>query len=431
MGPSSAAPAVRYPLRPSGHKKWGHCPGSVRLEADEPGSTSAAAEEGTNAHHLGFVSLRDGRDPLSYVGLILARPCDDTSTVVTFRVSREMADAVKVYTDEVLYWYNELPGAQLLLEHRVHMGFILPGMSGSADAVVVQPFGKLVCIDYKHGIGVSVDNPEENGQVWAYTMSAAKHFNCPTMMGIIIQPRDRNKDKPAIRRHEWTKDQARAHLLTLRDQAQATQHPDAALKPGAWCRQGFCDARYRCPALRGRAMTMVKISEQNWRGETAWAPPPIPDDVQQLGFVIRNADMVRDWLKEVEAAGLRSAVRGKMPSGCKPVHTQTKTTWRKDKDGDKLIAALSRTAGKTLRPADFRKPAQPISIGDARKLLLAAGVDKDKVRQFLGRWTRKSEPATILVDTDDKRDAVELTIRDGVSIFKDYLPKPTMPDWMK
>lgn len=50
-------------LGPSGASRWMACPGSVRLSAGLPDESSPFAEEGTKAHELAEICLKQGYHP--------------------------------------------------------------------------------------------------------------------------------------------------------------------------------------------------------------------------------------------------------------------------------------------------------------------------------------------------------------------------------
>lgn len=55
-------------LSPSAAVRWLTCPGSIRLSADIPDTSSPAAEEGTLAHELGELALLEGVDTADVAG---------------------------------------------------------------------------------------------------------------------------------------------------------------------------------------------------------------------------------------------------------------------------------------------------------------------------------------------------------------------------
>ena len=78
-------------LSASGSERWLNCPGSVKAEEGYASTSSPFAQEGTLAHELAEVCLREGTDPTKLIGTELS------SKVIT----EEMAYYVREYQDYV------------------------------------------------------------------------------------------------------------------------------------------------------------------------------------------------------------------------------------------------------------------------------------------------------------------------------------------
>ena len=160
-------------LSPSGAHKWMRCPGSLALEATQPKSTSAAADEGTRAHELAEAILKggDGWTPLGDVDL-------------------EMLDYVLRYTDAVKAMAE---GNELFVEERIDFSQLVgvENSFGTSDAVVVAGT-ELQIHDLKYGRGVKVF-AEHNEQLQIYALGALEQFSLlaefETVRLVIHQPR--------------------------------------------------------------------------------------------------------------------------------------------------------------------------------------------------------------------------------------------------
>ena len=80
---------AHHPLGPSGGHRWMACPGSVRLCSDLPDTSSPYAEEGTKAHRLTELCLRQG--------LCANTPPDGPDEASTYPA--EMREHVQTYLD--------------------------------------------------------------------------------------------------------------------------------------------------------------------------------------------------------------------------------------------------------------------------------------------------------------------------------------------
>ena len=146
-------------LGPSGAHQWMACPPSARLSEGAPDSDSQYTREGTVAHRLAELRLREaweGKDITEELKEVTASPF----------YSRSMEEYVRDYTDYISGRMAEAkthcPDPQLLIETEVHFEDFVPEGFGTSDACIIAD-DVMDVIDFKFGAGVPVSaraNPQ-------------------------------------------------------------------------------------------------------------------------------------------------------------------------------------------------------------------------------------------------------------------------------
>lgn len=287
-------------LGASSSNRWLNCPGSIALAGmlPEPPGDTKYTREGTVAHEIAELALREGVDPLMYVG----------KRIDGVTVTKEMALAVGMYTDKVNVLSKSV-GVEPMIEVRFSLARLNPpvDMFGTADCVIPdRERSHLHVLDYKHGQGVVVE-ATDNPQLLTYALGAVLHleerFDQITVW--IVQPRAPHRDGVV---REWTVswDELVDFRHRLLAGAEACFEPDAPLKVGSWCR--FCPASAICPAQMEHAVATVQDAF------VADAAPALPEpetlSEEDLQVVLDNAEHLMDWLRRVQ-----DFVRGQKEEG--------------------------------------------------------------------------------------------------------------------
>jgi hypothetical protein len=313
---NALTPSAHALLSASGAHRWMRCPASLALEAGQPDTSSAFADEGTAAHELAAMALTQNLDADAFIGRII--PVGDRQ----FAVDDDMAGHVQVYLDEVRHRIGE---GQLFIEQRVDYSRIVgqPDSFGTSDAVIVR--GDEICvIDLKYGRGVKVD-AEENEQLQLYALGALDAFGLAydftRVRMVIVQPR-----LGAI--SEW--DCSVEDLCRFGDEAAA--HARAAVacigatpdnlggNPGEkQCR--FCKAKAHCPALQAQVEKTVvgdfdDLTTENVNRAVANLEMTFS---LALGRKMAAVDLVDQWCKAVRARAESELLAGRRVDGFKLV----------------------------------------------------------------------------------------------------------------
>lgn len=354
-----SSPTVHASLGASSAYRWLACPGSVSLSANIPRKDTSYSLEGTAAHALSEISYNAGLDPSNWIG----------ERIEGVEVSKDMADAVRVYVD---FLRGLSVGDNLVcLEQRFDLSKLNPPapMFGTSDCTAYLPAErKLVVADYKHGAGVAVD-VEDNPQLKYYGLGCLLQMG-PTQRVdevelIIVQPRAQHIDGP-IRRWTCSVEVLLDFGSDLVVGAHRAMNADAPLNPGKWCR--FCPAQPMCPELH-RETQLIATEE--------FSAAPMMDPrlltAEQLGQVLDRADLVEDWLRSVRQYVQSQLESGNNVPGWKIVPKRASRVWQSDTQAtakrlrDELMldtedifdlklkspAAIEKIVGKKNLPADL------------------------------------------------------------------------------
>lgn len=334
-------PKIRHEART--HSKWGmsqayrysNCPGSVREAAKWPNVSSVFAKEGTAAHEVGELCLRNGWDTERFLGEEVIVGND------SFTVDEEFAEAVQVYvdfvrgvaddSDAVLYLEHSFDITQQILKRPAVDG---DGVYGSNDASVYNKrTRKLTVVDYKHGKGVVVD-VKDNEQLLGYALGALVELTAQRLLVdeveiVIVQPRAAHADG-GVRRQTLDVMDLFDYEPKLRAAILATLDPAAPLVAGPWCK--FCPAAPECPALRDKAIKDARLDFE------MIGPEGMP--VAELSKLLDDGHLIENWIKTVRAYAHARAERGEEVPGYKLVQRRATRKWKLRDDPEVIVSQL-------------------------------------------------------------------------------------------
>lgn len=294
-------PAAHARLSPSAAKRWMTCPGSVAAIAACPvqDTTSEAAAEGTAAHALAEILLRE-RIALRGQGELLKQWRAEHGDRYD---ANELKAGVMPYVDYVSEAWDDLGGrkrARLLLEQRVH---VIDGVYGTADAVIISDKKKILhVIDLKFGRGVRVE-AEANPQLRCYALGALRDAELEQEIEevwmTIVQPRYRGGGhiSTAVMTSEDLHDWEEELIIA----AGAAEDPDSPRVPSEeGCR--FCPAAPWCPERAAEVAEAVGLGSDREPAEQVISYSP-----SVLSHAMEQVDSVEGWCKAVRREALRQA----------------------------------------------------------------------------------------------------------------------------
>lgn len=378
-------------LGASSAHRWMPCPGSIRMSKGMPNESSVYAREGSAAHEVGEMCLREGKNAIDFLGFKL----EDYPEI---DVDETMCALVQEYLDAVRWEIEKYEAAgyddaELLVEVRFDLTHIYPDMFGTCDAVVFLPaWKKLFVFDYKHGwVSVPV---ERNPQTMYYALGAitGKHNReVKDIELVIVQPRSGHRT--TVKRWVCSEEELLDYKSVLIDSAKRTEHVDSKLNPGEWCK--FCPAAPVCRALTNKIMEIIMAKPDPVDGVTMPTPDKIPLD--ELRDIWGNAPMIEGWIKNVKAyAHYLATKEGKKLPRTKLVEGRSNRDWIDDDEAVKALKGL-KAIGEIDGEIYTTKLKSPAQVED----MLGK-----KFKHLIKDLWKKGRGALILVpDTDEREEA--------------------------
>lgn len=412
-------------LSPSAADRWMTCPASVVLSEglEDERESSRYSDEGTAAHYLSDMCLRDGRHPAEYLGQFLVvdgegetmicgsaeevdiRSPDDANV---FEIDVEFAGHVNHYVQAVR-GYAGGTGA-LLFEQRVSISAYTgeEGAEGTSDAVVL--LGDEVQIhDLKFGQGVYVD-VKETRQLKIYALGVVREmedlFDIASVRTVIHQPRIHpvpSEDVMSIDDLRAFGEEVRAAAKRVDDlRALAAQ----GIEPGQEdyapaekaCR--FCPAKAKCPGLQAHVLEVSRM-EFDGLGEPTQPVEPTTLPGPDLTLALAAVPLLEIWAKAIRAESEARMFRGEEVDGLKVVQGRRGArAW-----GDK---AAAEEAMKSMRVGADRMYSRKLISPTQAEKLAKEGVIGPRQWPKLEAMVVQPEGKPTVVPVSDPRPALNM-----------------------
>ena len=364
-------------MRPSSIHRSIECPGSEILAKDLE-SGSEFASEGTAAHKLAEVCLRTGLDPDDFL--------DDNLEVEgeTFLVTREMSDAVRVYTDYVRSLGDIYVGEpEIRFEAKLRSETL--DLEGTCDSLVVSESGNLAHIsDLKYGAGVFV-SANGNQQLRAYALLVSENY--PTIEAVkadIVQPRKGEEPirSTFLKREELEEFRTEIQVAKRRIAEAETVSEDPEflgyLQTGDHCQ--FCPARDNCPKIGAENLEILEDLET--------VPKDLDSD--RLLYIYERKSQISNWIKSIESEVKTRLENGDPVGDFKLVQAYGNRRWNIDEA----------EVEKKLRRKKFKKS----EITETR-LLSPAKLEKIVGKELVSEFAYRPEKGLTIVPGSDPREA--------------------------
>lgn len=378
MGHEERAHAL---LSASSAHRWLKCTKSARLEEQFPDTTSEAAKEGTLAHELAELRVRN-----------YFRPADVSKRKLTFAIKKmkedplwddEMLVHTETYLDFIKQTALKLPTEPYVeVEKRVDYSQYAPDGFGTADMIMIQG-NTLFVIDFKYGKGVPV-SAEENPQMMLYALGA--YESCKILYPIerirlaIVQPRLPD----GITEWECPLGELLEFGEYVRERAALAMDGDGEFAPGEkTCK--FCRARKQC-----RARSDYNVKQAFDLGEL---PPLITNE--EAGKRLLAMRDVAAYQKDLQEWALSECLEGKEVPGWKAVEG------RRSRDWTDMDAAFEKLTKSGVVAEEILWEKKPLTLAQVEKT-----IGKKDFADAVGEFVIQKPGKPALVEVSDKRQAI-------------------------
>ena len=408
-------------LSPSSRHRWGMCPGSVREEAKYPEQVGGpAAIDGTHTHSLLETCVRMGMlNPKEFIGETLH---DHEGS---FTVDAERAERVQFALTYISTRLIDDPSLTVISETRVDpvIYFNRKDLGGTVD---IQLIGDdfIEIIDYKDGMHpVDAFN---NLQLEQYGMGALAGYEQPPRFKrirmTIVQPKLRMKGLDGVTSYETDVKSFMDSSYVIRDQADATDNPDAELVPGeSQCR--YCRAKGGCSALSTQALAKSGIVFANLdvAQQSSNRDPHTMTDVQ-IVEIMEAGPLVRQMLEGVEAEALRRLEAGQTIDGIKLVKGRGSRSWAFDEEKTAEILSKMGVPKASLWKTSLISPAQTDKVTWEKRDGTTKQLTEKQLAALKSEYIKKSDGKLTVALASDDRPAVNLAIS--------FEPVSSLPAWL-
>lgn len=368
-------------LGPSSAHRWLACTPSARLEENIEDQGSEYAKEGTLAHRLGELRLRERWEG----------PGDHNRDFEEVRADPMYSGAMEEHIDAYVAFVEErmaeaktrCADPRIFIEQTVKFDEYVPEAFGTADCIILAD-GLMDVIDFKYGKGVPVsaeDNPQMKLYALGCYLALSWAYEIPLIRMTIFQPRLDSVSTAEISSEDllaWAEQE-------LKPRAALAWEGKGDFAPGEetcrWCKAA--------PICRARANYQLELAKYDFAQPATLTPEEV------AAILLRLPDFT-SWATQVTEFAQDAAVnKGITIPGFKLVEGRSN---RKYVDEDAIAKALRKAGYKV---ADIYKPKALLGITAMEKLL-----GKHKMEALIAPYITKPPGAPTLVPETDPRTAI-------------------------
>lgn len=368
-------------LGPSSAHRWLACPPSARLEEGMDDQGSEYAREGTLAHRLGELRLRERWEP----GPDRALDFEEVRSDPMYSgAMEEHIDAYVSFVEErMAEAKTRCADPRIFIEQVIRFDDYVPEGFGTADCIILAD-GTMDVVDFKYGKGVPV-SAEGNPQMKLYALGCyiamSWVYDIHTVRMNIFQPRLDSVSTAEISSEKlvtWANEE-------LKPTAALAWEGKGDYAPGSetcrWCKAA--------PICRARADYQLELAKYDFAQPATLNP-------EEVAAILHRLPDFKVWAEQVEAFAQDAAVnKGITIPGFKVVEGRSN---RKYADEEAIAKALRKAGYKV---ADIYKPEALLGITAMEKLL-----GKHRMETLIAPYITKPPGAPTLVPDTDKRPAI-------------------------
>lgn len=381
------------------------------MEDRFPEETSEFSSEGTAAHTVREMCLRDNRNVEEFVGEKIV------ADGIEFEVTEDWVGYLQPGIDRI----REFKGSWVF-EYRVEMEPWIPEGFGTLDAGGISD-DLIIIDDLKFGRGVAV-GAERNKQLMIYAlgfwMNYARHKTDAKRFLLRI-------DQPRVpgRGSEWevSLDELLKFAEKVAAAALATLDPEAPLNPTPEaCR--FCRASRNsaCYALDQFVLSLLGLGLDDLDKSRNQEPDMIEYDKldpERRSYVLTHAGMIRSWLNNLHANALSDAQAGEPVPGFKAVATLGDRSWADEAEVEEFLKG--KIPQRDIYVQKLKSPTQMEKVVGTRTW---AKVEKMIIRpEGKPALVPESDPRPALIPLNDLLDDLE-----DDDFLDDLLAEETSPE---
>lgn len=369
-------------LSASGAHRWLSCTPSAQLEQLFPDTTSEAAKEGTLAHELAELKVRNYFYTVDFGKRKL------TAAINKLKKEALWKDEMMGFTDDYLDYVKSIALAfssepYAAIEKRVDLTAYIPDGFGTADCILIGG-GILHVIDFKYG--KSPDgrvSAKQNPQMLLYALGAYEAYRMlypiQEIRLSIVQPRLSD----GISEWSCTVDELMQFAQLVKERANLAIKGEGEFKPDPkTCR--YCRARARCRARAEKNVELAFMTDKN---------PKLLTNEELGQYLLKGKDVAK-WLGDVQDCALAECLAGNAVAGWKAVEGRGGREWT---DMDLAFARLQENGV----PETILWERKPLTLAQVEK-----AVGKKEFESFVGDMVIKRPGKPTLVEQLDQRPAI-------------------------